>query len=157
MAARVTVPMFRGDYAGAAARARELLDIEPSCGFVTGYLAEALNAMGQYAETVELAAPGPGQPQTAAVTTAYARALALSGDRERAVTVRDAFAGPAVMQAAIELALDAPERALDLLELGITEDNGLLAVVDLDPVFEPLRGEKRYASILSTYRAAARG
>ncbi len=157
MAARVTVPMFRGDYAGAAARARELLDIEPSCGFVTGYLAEALNAMGQYAETVELAAPAAGEPQTAAVTTAYARALALSGDREAAVAVRDAFSGPAVMQAAIELALDDPVRALDLLELGLTEDNGLLAVVDLDPAYEPLRGEKRYASILSTYRATARG
>jgi predicted Zn-dependent protease len=156
MAAEMTIPFFRGDYAAAATRARELLDIEPACGFVMGYLAEALNASGRYAETVEVTAPLAGEPHAATVTTAYARALALSGDREGAVAVRDRFRGPAVMQAAIELALDEPERALDELERGIGEGNGLLAVVDYDPAFEPLRDEPRYASILSTYRAGAR-
>jgi len=156
MAAEMTIPFFRGNYADAAARARELLEIEPSCGFVLGYLAEALNATGSYAETIEIAAPLAGEPYAATVTTAYARALALSGDRDGAIAVRDAFKGPAVMHAAIELALDEPTRALDLLEQGAGEGNGLLAVVDYDPAFGSLRDEPRYAQILSAYRGAAR-
>jgi tetratricopeptide (TPR) repeat protein len=154
MAAEMVIPFCRGDYADSASRARELLAIEPACGFVMGYLAESLNAMGRYAETVEVAAPLAGEPHAATVTTAYARALALSGDRDGARALRDVFRGPAVMQAAIELALDEPVRALDLLERGVGEANGLLAVVDYDPAFEPLRDEPRYARILSTYRAA---
>jgi hypothetical protein len=156
IAAEMTIPFFRGNYADSAVRARELLEIEPSCAFVLGYLAEALNATGRYAETIELSASMTGEPYAATVTTAYARALALSGDREGAVAVRDAFRGPAVMQAAIALALDEPEHALDLLEIGAGEGNGLLAVVDYDPAFEPLRDEPRYAQILSTYRAGTR-
>jgi tetratricopeptide (TPR) repeat protein len=157
MAAAMTLPFFRGDYAAAAARARELLEIEPSCGFVLGYLTESLNATGRYAETIEVAAPVAGASHSTSVTTAYARALALSGDREGALAVRSVFRGPAVMQSAIDLALGDTARALDMLECATSEDNGLLAVVDFDPAFEPLRAEPRYAKVLSTYRAAARG
>jgi serine/threonine-protein kinase len=155
MAAAMTLPFFRGDYASAAARARELLDIEPTCGFVMGYLAEALNATGRYAETIAAAAPFAGEQHSTSVTTAYARALALSGDRERALAVRKGFRGPAVMQAAIDLALGDTAGALDLLERATGEHNGLLAVIDFDPAFEPLRDEPRYARVLSTYRAAS--
>jgi predicted Zn-dependent protease len=157
MAAAMTLPFFRGDYAAAAARARELLEIEPACGFVLGYLTEALNATGRYAETIEVAAPVAGESHSTSVTTAYARALALSGDRQGALAVREAFRGPAVMQSAIDLALGDTARALDMLERATGEDNGLLAVVDYDPAFEPLRAEPRYAKVLSTYRSAARG
>ena len=152
MAAELTIPFFRGDYADAAARARELLAIEPACVFVMGYLAEALNATGRYAETIEVAAPLAGDPHAGSVITAYARALALSGDRDGAVAVRDGFTGPAAMLAAMELALGDHARALDLLERAVDEDNGLLTVVDYDPVFAPLRDEPRYTRAVNTYR-----
>jgi predicted Zn-dependent protease len=156
MAAELTIPFFRRDYADTAQRARELLDVEPECDFVLGYLTEALNADGRYAETIDVAARhAGGGSHAAAVTTAYARALALSGDRERAAEVRERFTGPAVMQAAMDVALGETGRALGLLDAAVHEDNGLLAVVDYDPAFEPLRAEPRYAQILRAYRGAA--
>lgn len=151
LASEMTIPFFRGEYAVAAARARELLDVEPACDFVLGYLAEALNAAGRYAETVELLTPRDGEKHAASVMTAYARALALVGDRRRALDIRSAFGGPAVMRASIDLALGEPARALDLLERALGEDNGLLAIVNYDPVFEPLRAEPRYARAVSRY------
>ena len=153
MATEVTIPYFRGDYALSAARATELLKAEPECIFVLGYLTEALNATGRYAETIKAAAPLAGKPNADAVTTAYARALALSGDRERALAVRRTFRGPAVMHAAIDLALDEPARAIHMLERAVDEDNGLLAVIDYDPVFAPLRDEPRYVRAVGTYLA----
>jgi predicted Zn-dependent protease len=156
MAAELTIPFFRGDYADAARRARELLDIEPDCDFVLGYLTEALNAEGRFADTIDVAAAhAEGGAHAAAVTTAYARALALSGDREHAAAVRARFTGPAVMQAAIDVALGETGRALDLLGVAVDEDNGLLTVIDYDPAFEPLRGEPRYAHTLRAYRSVA--
>ncbi len=153
MATEVMIPYFRGDYADSAARSAALLAVEPECIFVLGYLTEALNVTGRYAETIEAAAPFAGKPHAAVVTTAYARALALSGDRERALDVRNAFQGPAAMKAAIDLALDDPASAIALIERALDEDNGLLAVIDYDPVFAPLRDEPRYVRAVSTYRA----
>ncbi len=114
-----------------------------------GYLAEGYNALRRYGETAALIAPriarGAARP---IVVAPYLYALAMQGDRDGARRGRAAFTGPHVMRAAIDVALGDVRSALDELELARGEANGMMEIVSLDPVFEPLRGEQRFRTML---------
>ena len=145
----MTIPFFRQDYATAVVSARELLEIEPDNSFVLGYLAEGYNAMRRYDETVALLAPRVARGGAPPIAVApYLYALASRGDREAARRGRAAFAGPHIMKASVDVALGDIHTALDELDLAQHEANGMMEIVSLDPVFAPLRDERRFRAML---------
>ncbi|HEY0396259.1 MAG TPA: hypothetical protein VGD01_17375 [Candidatus Elarobacter sp.] len=148
----VTVSFLRGEYAWCAQTCAELHDSEPECSFVTGTYAETLNALGRYAECAAMVANAPADPLAHGTQAAFARALALSGDRDGALAVARAFRGPLVEQAGIALSLGDEDAAWRALERAPAERSALLEYVPFDPVFSSIAAEPRFLKVLAESR-----
>ena len=133
-----------------AERCAELHAIEPEDAYVLGYYAEALNADKRYQETVDVVDRAPAVAKNFSVMAALARAQALLGDEASARSIAQSFHGPAVSVAAMALAIGEEDRAWRALERAREERNGMLELVAYDPVFEPLRGERRFANLVTS-------
>jgi tetratricopeptide (TPR) repeat protein len=144
-----SVLFFQKRYAEAAARSRECLELEPDDAYVIGYLAEALNAEGRFAETIATLAPdiAAGRANYAA-QAAYVRALAMAGDVETARRIADAYDGPSVPRAAMRVSLDDFDGALAALLAARFEGDGMIRLVDIDPAFDALRDDRRFKDLL---------
>ena len=148
----VTVVFLQRDYERCAALCAELHESEPECSFVTGTYAETLNALGRYEESAAMVAGALDDPLAHGTRAAYARALALSGNREGARAVAASFRGPLVEQAAIALSLGDEDAAWRALERAPAEKGALLEVVPYDPVFASIAPEPRFLKILAESR-----
>ncbi len=139
---------LRGDFARCVERCAELRAVVPEDSFLLGYQAEALNALGRYAETIAVVEAAPAEAVDFSVATALARAHALAGDNAGARDIARRMRAPSVSRAAIALTLGDEDEAWAALELARHEYNGMLTLTKFDPVFEPFRDEPRYREMV---------
>jgi tetratricopeptide (TPR) repeat protein len=111
-----------------------------------GLHAEAITAL----ETATKVMPGSAQAETA-LAAAYATA-GRSSDARALLTQLEASSPSRYVSAcdlaAVYAALHESEAALDWLEKAVEEQSPRIVELALDPVFDPLRGDPRFADLL---------
>lgn len=140
---------LRGDFARAVESCAGLHALAPEDSFVLGYLAEALNAVGRFRDTIDVVNAAPAVAKDFSVLTALACAHALRGDRATARRLARSMRTPAVSTAAVSLALGEEDAAWVALERAVQERNGMLELTQYDPMFQPFWHEPRYQRLVS--------
>jgi tetratricopeptide (TPR) repeat protein len=144
---------LRADYPRAARRCAELLEVAPHCAYTLGYYAESLNALGRSEDCVRVVDEAPREARGFAALSARGVALARLGAADQAAPAVEDGRMPAVARAQLAMALGDVDRTWRLLEDATREPNGMLDLVRFDPVFAPLRDERRLRALV---REAAR-
>jgi TolB-like protein/Tfp pilus assembly protein PilF len=152
--AAASVRYFSGDYESAIARCRLILDIDPTYAGARRRLASALAATGRYKEAIDeynliaqrldpVSRAWLGHTLAVAGNAAAARAVAAS--LEQAV---DGQAVPPFHLAMLYAGLNERDRAFALLDLACDEHDPLLDTLEVEPRFERLRRDARYARLM---------
>lgn len=137
----------------AAAKARDHVGAAPDNPFAYLNLANALVEKRQFAEAIEQYRTVLKLEETASGLVYLGRAFALSGDQKGAeqmlARLRSAksYVSPAET-AILYAALSDRERAFELLENAYAERDFRLALLKVDPAFDPLRNDQRFAEML---------
>ena len=144
------------DYAGSLAESRQALELDPTSSVAHWTSAVALEQLGRYQEALaEYTKCG----ETAGMSTGYIAGLgntyARMGDRRRALDelerLRLASRKQYVMPfnfAAIYLGLGDRDDAIAYLKTAVKERSIETAHLKLDPVFDPIRSDPRYAQMV---------
>lgn len=150
-----TVHLFSREYDAAIAEFRAILVTDPDWASGLGMLGRALTAAGQYPEAItqlEAALEISGRPSHKALLS-YALAMAGRTTDARAL-LRDltrpksgSFIAP-VDLAAIYVALNEPDEALRILHVGVEERDEEMMYMKVDPRYDPLRADPRFAKVL---------
>lgn len=150
-----TVHLFSRDYVSAIAEFRAILVTDPDWASGVGMLGRALAAAGQYDEAVALiqqALELSGRPShkallaytlAAAGRTTEARALL----RELVRPAPNSFVAP-VDLAAVHVALGEADEAIRVLHRGVAERDEEMMYLKVDPRYDPLRADPRFARVV---------
>jgi tetratricopeptide (TPR) repeat protein len=131
--------------------------MDPNSGFVHWALGQALLAQGKYDEAVaELKKSIPLSGESPNEPVELARAYALSGRRDEARKILEELkslsarkqVAPSVL-AAIYGALGDKAQAFELFERVFKERDVILVLLNVEPMFDPLRSEPRFAELAS--------
>lgn len=151
-----TVHLFSRDYVSAIAEFRAILVTDPDWASGIGMLGRALAAAGQYDEAVALiqqALELSGRPSHKALL-AYALAGAGRAGEARAL-LRDMLRPnpgsfvPPVDLAAVHVALGEADEALRVLRRGVDERDEEMMYLRVDPRYDPIRSDPRFAEVLA--------
>ncbi len=133
------------------------LEMDPNSGFVHWALGRTLLAQGKYDEAVaELKKSIPLSGESPDEPAELARAYALSGRRDEARKILEELkslsarkqVAPSVV-AAIYGALGDKAQAFELFERAFKERDVILVLLNVEPMFDPLRSEPRFAELAS--------
>jgi TolB-like protein/DNA-binding winged helix-turn-helix (wHTH) protein/tetratricopeptide (TPR) repeat protein len=153
---------YQRDYERAAAYLRAALAMDPNFHQASLALGLVYLQQGEQAKAVEVFRTADeavgGSPPTMA---ALGFACALAGRTSEARTLADGLlAGsrthnvPSYYLAAIPLGLGDHERAFEWLDRACAERCSLLGTLKVDPAFDPIRGDPRFAALLRCVRLA---
>ncbi len=135
---------------------RKALDMDPNFGFAHWTLGLAYMEKGMYEQailalqkSVQLSGDSPDEPAS------LAQAYALSGRRGEALKIFDEleqqsklkYISPTVI-AMLCGPLGEKDRAFELLNKAYDERDGLLVLLKIDPLFDPLRSDPRFQALL---------
>jgi TolB-like protein/DNA-binding winged helix-turn-helix (wHTH) protein/Tfp pilus assembly protein PilF len=153
---------YQRDYEAAVVYLRAALAMDPNFHQASLALGFVYLQQGEHAKAVEVLRTADrvvgGAPPTMAALgfasalvgrTAEARALLdglLAASKEHYI--------PSYYIAGIHLGLGERERAFEWLDRACTEHCSLLGTLKVDPVFDPIRGDQRFASLLRCTRLA---
>jgi DNA-binding winged helix-turn-helix (wHTH) protein/tetratricopeptide (TPR) repeat protein len=157
---------FGRRYADATVQFQKTLELDPAFAYAyfgLGYTLEEERHLGEavaeFRRAVELA------PESVAMLAALGHGLALSGEHEEARRIlgtltersRSEYVDPCHF-AFVLTALGDKQPALDRLEEACDERSRFIALLESWPIFDPLRGEPRFAELVKRagLRAAAR-
>ena len=136
---------------------RKALEMDPNSGFVHWALGRTLLAQGKYDEAVaELKKSIPLSGESPDEPAELARAYALSGRRDEARKILEELkslsarkqVAPSVV-AAIYGALGDKAQAFELFERAFKERDVILVLLNVEPMFDPLRSDQRFAELAS--------
>jgi len=136
---------------------RKALEMDPNSGFVHWALGRTLLAQGKYdAAVAELKKSIPLSGESPDEPAELARAYALSGRRDEARKILEELkslsarkqVAPSVV-AAIYGALGDKAQAFELFERAFKERDVILVLLNVEPMFDPLRSEPRFAELAS--------
>jgi DNA-binding winged helix-turn-helix (wHTH) protein/TolB-like protein/Flp pilus assembly protein TadD len=136
------------------------VEMDPNSGLARWSLGNALMFAGNYAEAIEqfeksilLSGESPDEP------AALAYALARSGNRGRAREILNDLTERAERQylspgllAIINGSIGDLDEAFSLLDAAVNERDHLLVFMGIDPYFDPLRSDPRFAEIMRRQR-----
>jgi DNA-binding winged helix-turn-helix (wHTH) protein/TolB-like protein/tetratricopeptide (TPR) repeat protein len=146
---------FQRQYDQAIEQYRKALEMDPNSGFVHWALGRPLLAQGKYDEAIvefqkaiPLSGDSPDEPAE------LARAYALSGRRDQALKIIEElkrqskykYVAPTVM-ATIYGALGDKTQAFALLNKAFSERDFLLVLLNVEPMFDPLRSDSRFLEL----------
>ena len=154
--------MLKRDYDGAAQGFRDLVEFDPS--FYKGYssLGRAYAQQGRYADAIAMleksrAMAGNMPSILGAIGQVYALAGVPDRAREMLAQLAQMAQGayvPSTAFAVVHLGLAEYERALDWLEKGCDQREVTLSTLKVHPVYDPLRAEARFQTVLKRLRLA---
>ena len=154
--AAASVRYFAGDYDAAIERCRMALDIDPTYGPARRRLASALAASGRHREALDeygLVAPMRLDPvsrawmgHTLAIAGNPSAARATAASLVRAV---DGQTAPPFHLAILFAGLGDRDRAFELLDLACQGRDPALDTLDVEPRFQPLRGDRRFGALIA--------
>jgi serine/threonine-protein kinase len=151
-----TVHLFSRDYVASIAEFRAILVTDPDWSSGLGMLGRALAAAGQYDEAIaqiQQALELSGRPSHKALL-AYTLAAAGRAAEARALLrqLRAPAAGSIVAPvdlAAVHVALGEHDEALRVLHLGVEERDEEMMYLKVDPRYDPIRRDPRFAEVLA--------
>jgi serine/threonine-protein kinase len=134
---------------------RRLLDLDPHLARAPVLLARGYEGLGRYAEAEATLENMPKNDNTASVMADLGHVYAVSGKRDRARRVMDALTRMAKTRhvppqdlALIQTGLGNKSEALALLEMSYEQHEAALALLKVDPRWDPLRGDPRFQQLL---------
>jgi TolB-like protein len=148
--------LLRRDFDGAAELCRELIKEDPT--FYKGYtsLGRAYAQQGNYLDALRMLDKGytlAGHVPN--ILGAMGQVYALGGECARAREILEKLTRmareryiPSTVFAIVHLGLGECDRALDWLEKGLTAHDLPLTVLKVHPIYDPLRGNPRFAALL---------
>ena len=150
------VRYFRGDFEGAIDQYLSVLAVDPNYVIIPWFLGPAFVQAGQIDRAIALYESWiPKIDNPAGLKALLGHALAREGRRDDAVRLLRVLEDPATDPhaqpdglALVHLGLGDRERALDQLEAACEQRCWPLVFLRVDPVYEPLRDEPRYAALL---------
>jgi eukaryotic-like serine/threonine-protein kinase len=154
---------YEGLEDASAAAFSNVLEREPSFGLAAYFLGQVETRRQRHAAAIEnLQRAKVLTGDSPEVESALGVAHALAGDRAAATNSvalltergRTRYVSP-VLLAQVHLALNDPERALSYLEEGYRIRATEMALLDVRPVFEPLRARPEFANLLKRIRGPA--
>jgi serine/threonine-protein kinase len=143
-------------FAEAETRYRDALRVDPNLGYTHWALGRTLTDQGRYADAEEvlrraITLSGDSPDETAEL----ARSFALAGRKDEAAALleslrqtRDRRYVAPVTLASLYAALDDPDRAFAWLDRAIEERDFLLVTARVEPMFDKLRADDRFAVLL---------
>jgi TolB-like protein/cytochrome c-type biogenesis protein CcmH/NrfG len=134
---------------------RRLLDLDPHLDRAPVLMARGYEGLGRYAEAAAILENLPKTGNFASVMGDLGHVYAVSGKRDRALQVVDALTKMAKTRhvspqylAMIHAGLGNKNEALALLEMSYEQHEAALALLKVDPRWDPLRGEPRFQQLL---------
>jgi TolB-like protein/Tfp pilus assembly protein PilF len=134
---------------------RRLLDLDAHLARAPVLLARGYEGLGRYAEAEATLENMPKNDNTASVMADLGHVYAVSGKRDRARRVMDALTRMAKTRhvppqdlALIQTGLGNKSEALALLEMSYEQHEAALALLKVDPRWDPLRGDPRFQQLL---------
>ncbi|HEY1239653.1 MAG TPA: tetratricopeptide repeat protein [Bryobacteraceae bacterium] len=157
---RASFHTYQRRYEEAVQRFRELVEFDPS--FYKGYtgMGRAYAQLGNYAEARAMFEKGRALAgDVPNIVSAIGQVLAASGDASGAyeslaqltARARETYV-PSTSFALLHLSLGETERALDWLETGCEQHELTVAMINVHPVYDPLRAEPRFQALLRQMR-----
>jgi serine/threonine protein kinase/tetratricopeptide (TPR) repeat protein len=153
--------MFQGSYEAAKEQARRAAELDPAFFFpqmIYGWV--DINA-GKFTDAIPSLKRAKALEAPAFVTAWLAYAYARSGDRPRALVefedLKKMSRGGEVLPfnlAIVHLGLGDHQRALDYLERAYAADSQWMGWLNKDRMFDPLRSEPRFMTLMKTLRFA---
>lgn len=148
---------FMGHTDEAITQYKQALDMDPNSGFVHWALGNVYlhqrkydEAIRQYQKAIPLSGNSPDEP----LTLAYA--YAKSGRKKQALGIIEELKSrsdrsyvPPTLMAAVYAALLDHKEAIQWLNKALEDRDGVLVFTKVDPAFEDLRSDPRYASVLT--------
>ena len=141
-------------YPAALTHLRQVVERNPTYPWAQLFLARALTAAGQGGEAARLVAPtiATTRGMIAEFVVEAARGQAVAGDMTTArKTLAPLYSQPWVSRyelAAAEMSLGDRDRAIQLLHEAVEQRDKWVSWIKVDPRFDPLRQDPRFASIL---------
>src|SRR5262249_8744716 len=153
---RGDILFFSRRYDDAVKEARRVISVEPENVWARFGLAIALIASAKLDEAIEsLERLTSGKDQGPAELGLLARAYALAGRPQDALRLLDELhrrrqqgSVPSAAFLNAYLGLGDKERAFDWLERAVEERSNIVKLLKVHPLFDPLRGDPRFASYL---------
>ena len=151
------VPYFQRDYESARGVYQQALEMDQNSGLAHWSLGNSLLATRRYAEAIRefekaIALSGDSPDEPASLGLAYALSGNETGAR-KIIKALDERSGriyiPPSLAASIHGALGERDQAFELLEQAFRDRDSLLAYLKVDPMFDPLRDDARFAGYLS--------
>jgi TolB-like protein/Flp pilus assembly protein TadD len=134
---------------------RRLLDLDPHLARAPVLLARGYEGLGRYAEAEATLENMPKNDNTASVMADLGHVYAVSGKRDHARRVIEALTQMAKTRhvppqdlALIQTGLGNKSEALALLEMSYEQHEAALALLKVDPRWDPLRGDPRFQQLL---------
>jgi TolB-like protein/Tfp pilus assembly protein PilF len=134
---------------------RRLLDLDPHLDRAPVLLARGYEGLGRYAEAAAILENLPKAGNFASVMGDLGHVYAVSGKRDRALRVMEALTRMAKTRhvspqylAVIQAGLGNKNEALALLEMSYEQHEAALALLKVDPRWDPLRDEARFQQLL---------
>src|ERR1700691_4744319 len=134
---------------------RRLLDLDPHLARAPVLLARGYEGLGQYAEAEAILESLPKTGNCASVIGDLGHVYAVSGKRDRARQLMEALTRMAKTRhvspqylALIQTGLGNKSEALALLEMSYEQHEAPLALLRVDPRWDPLRGDPRFQQLL---------
>jgi len=144
------IHLFGRRFDRAVAEERRALDLAPQLGLAPQFLAHALVAQGKATEAIavaERASPANERELLAILGSAYIKA----GDRARAETIRRRLLAqkpvPTTALAQWHAAAGESDTTFAMLERSLSDQPGSLRSLKVDPLFDGVRNDPRFADI----------
>ena len=143
---------MRRDYEGALRAFHDLIELDPTFYKAYASMGRAFSLMGRYDEAIEMFQTARRMTgDQASLIGALGQTLGLAGRRDEAVAFRDQLmstGGPPLRLALVNLGLGETQTALDLMEQACEERETGVAWFSVHPVYDAVRSEPRFQSIL---------
>jgi TolB-like protein/Flp pilus assembly protein TadD len=142
-------------YQDAIDQERRLLDLDPHLARAPVVLARGYEGLGRYAEAEAILEDVPKTGNSASVWADLGHVYAVSGKRDRARRAMEELTEMARTRhvsphhlALIQAGLGNKSEALALLEMSYEQHEAPLALLRVDPRWDPLRGDARFGRLL---------